>query len=126
MLLDFESCPRQFRQQLADHWQHWCGCAGDESVSRVEALLQDESRQLSVARSFLGSDFFLRQCSQNPGLLPELLQSADLGLEAPDIGLFDSEEALDRRCANSEIASPQRSFSVISPVSGRFPKSAGD
>lgn len=96
MPLRFESCPPQFQQQLEDQWNHWRESAGGELAAKVEALLKDEPSRLAVTRSFVGSDFLYRQCCHNPELLPELLQSEDLGLAALDIEQFDKEETLDR------------------------------
>ncbi|MFC6633271.1 bifunctional [glutamate--ammonia ligase]-adenylyl-L-tyrosine phosphorylase/[glutamate--ammonia-ligase] adenylyltransferase [Microbulbifer taiwanensis] len=96
MPLGLESCPPQFRQQFEDQWNHWRDSAGHELAAKAEALLKDEPRQLALLRSFTGSDFLYRQCCHNPDLLPELLQSEDLGLDVFDTDPFDSEESLDR------------------------------
>ncbi|SHF87513.1 glutamate-ammonia-ligase adenylyltransferase [Microbulbifer donghaiensis] len=92
----FKSCPAEFISQLGDRWSHWCDSAGEEQVATAEALLQDDSLQLALARSFIGSDFLYQQCCRQPQLLPDLLQSADLGLVAIDIDALEDEGALDR------------------------------
>lgn len=96
MPFKFEACPTQFRPQLEDQWNHWREAAGEAPVAKVKTLLKDESLQLSLARSFIGSDFFYRQTCHSPGLLPELLQKEDLGLADIDTETFDGEEDLDR------------------------------
>ncbi|WP_346837746.1 bifunctional [glutamate--ammonia ligase]-adenylyl-L-tyrosine phosphorylase/[glutamate--ammonia-ligase] adenylyltransferase [Microbulbifer sp. SAOS-129_SWC] len=92
----FSACPQQFQTQLDDRWHHWREQVGTEVAASVEALLQDEPRQLAVARSFIGSDFFFRQCGHDPQLLPALLQQDDLGLAPLDLDAVDGDEALER------------------------------
>jgi len=107
MPLRFESCPPQFQQQLEDQWCHWRESAGEELAAKTKTLLKDEPLQRGLARSFIGSDFFYRQCCRQPELLPQLLQGKDLGLAVLNIDQFDSEEVLDRalrRLRNSVIA----------------------
>ncbi|MBB3062077.1 bifunctional [glutamate--ammonia ligase]-adenylyl-L-tyrosine phosphorylase/[glutamate--ammonia-ligase] adenylyltransferase [Microbulbifer rhizosphaerae] len=103
----FETCPSQFSPQLDDQWHHWRESAGEELTAKAESLLQDKSLQLDLARSFIGSDFFFQQCCRTPELLPDLLQSEDLGLDTSALENIDSEEALDRelrRLRNRAIA----------------------
>jgi len=92
----FPACPQQFQTQLDDQWQHWREQVGADIAANVESQLQDETRQLAVARSFVGSDFFFRQCCHNAELLPALLQSDDLGLQPLELGDCDCDEALER------------------------------
>ncbi|SEA09753.1 bifunctional [glutamate--ammonia ligase]-adenylyl-L-tyrosine phosphorylase/[glutamate--ammonia-ligase] adenylyltransferase [Microbulbifer marinus] len=93
----FKSCPAEFLSQLEDQWSHWRDAADEELAAKTEVLLKDESLQLAVARSFVGSDFLYQQCCRQPQLLMDLLQSADLGLETIAVDSIGDEQALDRR-----------------------------
>lgn len=92
----FESCPLQFRPQAEEQWQQWCKAAGEALAAKAESLLQDQSRQQALARSFIGSDFLYQQCLRNPPLLIELLHGEDLGLQLPAAEQFADESELDR------------------------------
>ena len=90
-----ENCPPQHQQLLAQRWEAWCAAAGAERVAEVEALLGGAQASASLARAFVGSDFFVQQCSRNPGWLAEFLQQGDCGLSAPGVADLESEEQLD-------------------------------
>ncbi|MCX2778150.1 bifunctional [glutamate--ammonia ligase]-adenylyl-L-tyrosine phosphorylase/[glutamate--ammonia-ligase] adenylyltransferase [Microbulbifer thermotolerans] len=96
MPLRIESCPSQFQHQLNERWTQWRESAGEDVAGNTDTLLEDVSLQRAVARSFVGSDFFYRQCCRSPELLPELLQNDDLGLASIDIEQFGDDESLDR------------------------------
>lgn len=91
-MFDHAYCPESLKSQLDVQWSDWCEQAGTALIDEVENLIQDRVLQQGLARSFLGSEFFHRQCCRQPQLLPELLKSEDLGLTLPD---FDSDESLD-------------------------------
>ena len=91
-----ESCPPQHQQMLAQRWEAWCAAAGAERAAEVEALLTNAHASESLARTFVGSDFFVQQCSRRPEWLVEILKLGDSALDAPGLAELDSEEQLER------------------------------
>ncbi|MFS1524615.1 bifunctional [glutamate--ammonia ligase]-adenylyl-L-tyrosine phosphorylase/[glutamate--ammonia-ligase] adenylyltransferase [Microbulbifer sp. 2304DJ12-6] len=92
-MFDCANCPEALKPQLEAHWRDWCTQVGKERASQAEDLLGDQALQQGLARSWIGSEFFYRQCCRQPQLLSALLQNPDLGLTLPD---FDSDASLDR------------------------------
>ncbi|MFA0809896.1 bifunctional [glutamate--ammonia ligase]-adenylyl-L-tyrosine phosphorylase/[glutamate--ammonia-ligase] adenylyltransferase [Microbulbifer epialgicus] len=86
------NCPESLKPQLDAQWRDWSEQAGAEITHEAETLLRDPVLQESLARSFMGSEFFHRQCCRQPQLLLALLKKDDLGLIPPE---FDSDESLD-------------------------------
>ncbi|WP_264189572.1 bifunctional [glutamate--ammonia ligase]-adenylyl-L-tyrosine phosphorylase/[glutamate--ammonia-ligase] adenylyltransferase [Microbulbifer elongatus] len=90
-------CPQRLQPRLQSQWQSWCDQVGAGVAAALEKQLQaDPSQQKLVARALLASDFLLQQCRRDPGLLPQLLNSDDLGLAIPAIAELESEEQLER------------------------------
>ncbi|WP_406828325.1 bifunctional [glutamate--ammonia ligase]-adenylyl-L-tyrosine phosphorylase/[glutamate--ammonia-ligase] adenylyltransferase [Microbulbifer sp. ARAS458-1] len=92
-MMDF--CPPQHQAIFAKRWEGWCATAGAEVVAEVEALL-DEHRSPALARVFVGSDFFVQQCSRHPWWLASFLREEDCGLVAPDLEEIETEEQLEK------------------------------
>ncbi|KUJ84024.1 bifunctional [glutamate--ammonia ligase]-adenylyl-L-tyrosine phosphorylase/[glutamate--ammonia-ligase] adenylyltransferase [Microbulbifer flavimaris] len=95
-MFDAAHCPADLQSLLEERWQRWCEAAGEERVDRVSRALGAPGAQLAVARSLVGSDFFAQQCCRQPDLLPQLLESDDLGLDADWMRTIDEEADLDR------------------------------
>ena len=95
-MFDVDTCPAELQSVLEERWQRWCEAVGEERVREVEGYLQDRANQQALARSFVGSEFFLQQCCRFSDLLPSLLQSPDLGLDADGMRTIDEEAELDR------------------------------
>ncbi|WP_288131483.1 bifunctional [glutamate--ammonia ligase]-adenylyl-L-tyrosine phosphorylase/[glutamate--ammonia-ligase] adenylyltransferase [Microbulbifer sp.] len=91
-----EHCPEQHQPLLAQRWNDWCDAVGVDVVAPVASQLDDERRARILARAFVGSAFFVRQCSRYPTLLARLLAHDDCGLAVPDIGNFATEEQLEQ------------------------------
>ncbi|MCQ3828840.1 bifunctional [glutamate--ammonia ligase]-adenylyl-L-tyrosine phosphorylase/[glutamate--ammonia-ligase] adenylyltransferase [Microbulbifer elongatus] len=100
-LTDF--CPPQHQALLTQRWEDWCAAAGAEkvaekgtdSVAEVEALL-DEHKSRALARVFVGSDFFVQQCTRHTEWLAHFLRDEDCGLVAPDLAEIETEEQLEK------------------------------
>ncbi|AOS95924.1 Glutamate-ammonia-ligase adenylyltransferase [Microbulbifer aggregans] len=95
-MFDAAHCPAELQPLLEERWLRWCEAAGEELFGKVSAALGAADAQLAVARSFVGSDFFVQQCCRYPDLLPQLLQEDDLGLDADWMRTIDEEAELDR------------------------------
>ncbi|QIL91217.1 bifunctional [glutamate--ammonia ligase]-adenylyl-L-tyrosine phosphorylase/[glutamate--ammonia-ligase] adenylyltransferase [Microbulbifer sp. SH-1] len=89
-------CPPQHQSLFAQRWNTWSAAVGMEAAAQVESLLADRAKAMSVARGFVGSDFFVQQCTRQPDLLPALLAEGDCGLVAPALDELESEEQLER------------------------------
>ncbi|GAA5525171.1 bifunctional glutamine synthetase adenylyltransferase/adenylyl-removing enzyme [Microbulbifer aestuariivivens] len=95
-MLELAHCPAELRPTLEERWRQWCEAAGAERVEQLAAALSAPQAQRALARSFVGSDFFVRQCCRHPDLLPALVDSEDLGLDADWMRTVDEEAELDR------------------------------
>ncbi|WP_237067571.1 bifunctional [glutamate--ammonia ligase]-adenylyl-L-tyrosine phosphorylase/[glutamate--ammonia-ligase] adenylyltransferase [Microbulbifer guangxiensis] len=95
-MFDAAHCPAELQSLLEERWQRWCGAVGDEPMGEVVSALNKAEAQLAVARSFIGSDFFVQQCCRYPDLLPQLLAEDDLGLDSDWMRTIDEEAELDR------------------------------
>ncbi|GAB2874322.1 bifunctional [glutamate--ammonia ligase]-adenylyl-L-tyrosine phosphorylase/[glutamate--ammonia-ligase] adenylyltransferase [Microbulbifer echini] len=103
-MFDSAICPEPLQPQLQSLWCDWSEEAGPELAGEAKELLRDRALRLGLARSFIGSEFFYRQCRRQPQLLIDLLKSDDLGLP---LASFDSDESLDfslRQLRNRTIA----------------------
>ncbi|WGL15982.1 bifunctional [glutamate--ammonia ligase]-adenylyl-L-tyrosine phosphorylase/[glutamate--ammonia-ligase] adenylyltransferase [Microbulbifer bruguierae] len=89
-------CPEQHRELLRQRWKAWCSAVGEAQVTQVENALDSDDRQRALARSFVGSDFFVQQCSRSPDLLYRLVGEDDLGIPVPDLAQLESEQALEK------------------------------
>ncbi|WP_299595067.1 bifunctional [glutamate--ammonia ligase]-adenylyl-L-tyrosine phosphorylase/[glutamate--ammonia-ligase] adenylyltransferase [uncultured Microbulbifer sp.] len=89
-----EHCPPQHQPVFSQRWKSWCDAVESAQVSKVEALLDAESSR-ALVRAFIGSDFFVQQCTRHPGWLEQLLVHEDAGVAAPDLDALADEEQLE-------------------------------
>ncbi|WP_428820114.1 bifunctional [glutamate--ammonia ligase]-adenylyl-L-tyrosine phosphorylase/[glutamate--ammonia-ligase] adenylyltransferase [Microbulbifer sp. MCCC 1A16149] len=103
-----DHCPPQHQSLLQQRWQDWCDVVTAEQVAKVESLLDGDIGG-ALARTFVGSNFFVQQCCRHPDLLVALLEQEDCGLNAPLVHTLDSEEQLEsalrqlRNRVNAEV-----------------------
>ncbi|WP_255463468.1 bifunctional [glutamate--ammonia ligase]-adenylyl-L-tyrosine phosphorylase/[glutamate--ammonia-ligase] adenylyltransferase [Microbulbifer sp. YPW1] len=94
-----EFCPPQHQVLFTQRWKDWCATAGDEQVAAVASLLDGDGgkeKGLALVRAFVGSDFFVQQCSRHPEWLASFVGQDDCGLVAPDLSDIESEEQLEK------------------------------
>ncbi|WP_105102168.1 bifunctional [glutamate--ammonia ligase]-adenylyl-L-tyrosine phosphorylase/[glutamate--ammonia-ligase] adenylyltransferase [Microbulbifer pacificus] len=102
-------CPPRHQSLFFQRWNTWSASVGSEIEGRVESSLMDPAKAAGVVRSFVGSDFFVQQCTRHPDLLPELLAGSDAGLPGISVGELEGEEQLERALrrlrnrANAEV-----------------------
>ncbi|WP_066961186.1 bifunctional [glutamate--ammonia ligase]-adenylyl-L-tyrosine phosphorylase/[glutamate--ammonia-ligase] adenylyltransferase [Microbulbifer sp. Q7] len=94
-----EFCLPQHQALFTQRWEDWCAAVGAEQVALVEALVGDETSQ-ALVRAFVGSDFFVQQCSRHPEWLAGFVREEDCGLAAPDLAEIESEEQLEKTLRN--------------------------
>ena len=75
-----DTVPAAFAAALAEDTTRLAAALGEERCSALEDVFRREpARRSELARLLCHSRFVLRECERYPDLLPELLQSGDLG-----------------------------------------------